>query len=168
MSFTYSYPMQSVTADAVLFCGNEVLLIERNKPTDPFKGKLALPGGHLDETDENTRHTARRELEEETGINFEGENFFNLVVQKQLGTYSDKDRDPRGRYVTVAYLYVLIKKPELNVDTREVRIAKWVDYFQLKEEDLAFDHYKIITDAHVVMTKYLIPKPCSRLDGRND
>ena len=153
MSYTYDYPMQTVTADAVIFCGDEVLLIKRN--TEPFKGKWALPGGHLDETDENTSDAADRELAEETGISF-ADGDFNLVFRSQIGSYSQKDRDPRGRYVTVAYLYVLIKKPELNIDPREVKIAKWVNYYDLKKDDLAFDHHRIITDGHVKMTRHLL------------
>jgi len=166
MSYTYDYPMQTVTADAVVFCGNEVLLIERN--TEPFKGKWALPGGHLDETDANTREAAHRELAEETGITFEGPNFFNNVSQSQIGAYSQIGRDPRGRYITVAYLYILIKKPELIIDPREVKVAKWINYYDLDELDVAFDHYKIITDAHVKMThkQLLMTKTCYHFEEK--
>lgn len=44
-----------------------VLLIRRNKPDDPNRGKLALPGGYL-EYGESWRDGAARELFEETGI----------------------------------------------------------------------------------------------------
>lgn len=47
----------------------EVLLIERTKrPSDPASGQVALPGGRVDERDDNLRETAERELEEEVGV----------------------------------------------------------------------------------------------------
>jgi len=68
------------------------LLIERS--IEPFKGRWALPGGFLN-MDENTDDCARRELMEETGVE-------NLFIE-QLYTFSDVNRDPRGRVITVAY-----------------------------------------------------------------
>jgi 8-oxo-dGTP pyrophosphatase MutT (NUDIX family) len=47
----------------------EVLLIERTeRPEDPASGQVALPGGHVAESDGNLAVTAARELEEEVGV----------------------------------------------------------------------------------------------------
>jgi 8-oxo-dGTP diphosphatase len=47
----------------------EVLLIERTSdPADPASGQVALPGGHVTESDGNLAQTALRELEEEVGL----------------------------------------------------------------------------------------------------
>lgn len=52
------------TADAVVFKGNDVLLINRQDT-----GSLALPGGYLDEGEyDNPELAARREANEESGI----------------------------------------------------------------------------------------------------
>lgn len=54
MSYTYKYPHFTVTVDNVIFNlkdpnNPKVLLITRKN--EPFKGKLALPGGFLDVDD---------------------------------------------------------------------------------------------------------------------
>jgi 8-oxo-dGTP pyrophosphatase MutT (NUDIX family) len=47
----------------------EALLIERaQNPVDPASGDVALPGGHVDESDGSLAHTALRELREEVGL----------------------------------------------------------------------------------------------------
>ncbi|MFI2214952.1 NUDIX domain-containing protein [Streptomyces sp. NPDC020141] len=83
------------TADVVCVRGDDVLLIERGWP--PHQGKLALPGGHIDEG-ETSRDAAARELLEETGVAVSVD---ELVL---VGVYDAPARDPRGRYVSVAYL----------------------------------------------------------------
>jgi len=156
MNYTYQYPMQTVTADAVVFCRHEVLLIKRN--TEPFKGQWALPGGHLDPEDENTEVTADRELKEETGVDADDQNVF---IQGEVGAYSQIDRDPRGRYITIAYFYCMLEKPECKIDPEEVKEVKWFNIYDLKEDEVAFDHYKIIMDADVKATKIMLSAPTS-------
>ncbi len=47
----------------------ETLLITRaTNPDDPASGQVGLPGGHVDEEDDNLLATALRELEEEVGL----------------------------------------------------------------------------------------------------
>jgi 8-oxo-dGTP diphosphatase len=156
MSYTYPYPMQSVTADAVVFCRDEVLLIKRN--IEPFKGQWALPGGHFDQEDQNTKITADRELKEETGIDVNDKNVF---LTGQVGSYSEINRDPRGRYITVAYFYCMIQKTEIVIQEDEVKEAKWFNVLSLKKDDVAFDHYDIICDAHVMKIKIMLESPIS-------
>ena len=60
---------------------------------------------------------------------------------------STKDRDPRGWIISVAYKVIVdedIIKPLANSDAL---YASWVDVKSLKKEDLAFDHFEIITYA---------------------
>ncbi len=65
----------------------EVLLIERAEdPNDPASGQVALPGGHVSETDGNLQRTALRELEEEVGLvrgDLDGEPRFVTIVHAQ-------------------------------------------------------------------------------------
>src|SRR4030095_2130505 len=101
MNFSYKYPRAALTVDCVVFGFDEgelkVLLIERG--LDPFKGKWALPGGFV-HVDEKLAEAARRELEEEAGLQ-------DLFLE-QLYTFGAMDRDPRERVVSVAY-YALVK-----------------------------------------------------------
>lgn len=83
----------SVTVDIVLFHESRVLLIRRGG--HPFLGKLALPGGFV-EPDETVYDAAKRELFEETHA--------KGIVCKQLPVFSEPNRDPRTRIITVPFL----------------------------------------------------------------
>ena len=135
MSYEYKYPRPAVTADAVVITQNEprkVLLIERGG--EPFKGCWAFPGGFMN-MDETAEQCAFRELEEETGL--------QLTEAKQIGCYSDVDRDPRGRTLSVAYL--MLVEDELPVKgLDDAKQAKWWPLNDLPE--LAFDHSKILNE----------------------
>ena len=89
--YCYEYPRPSVTADVVLVTTEmlpRVLLVKRKN--EPFAGKWALPGGFIDMA-ETLEETARRELQEETGI--------TVKRLEQLHTFGDPGRDPRGRKI---------------------------------------------------------------------
>jgi 8-oxo-dGTP diphosphatase len=58
-------PLPRIGVSACVWRDGKVLLVERGK--EPWKGKWSLPGGSL-EFGETVREAARRELEEETGI----------------------------------------------------------------------------------------------------
>lgn len=115
------YARPSLATDIVLFSlsrnnnnirnidinGLQVLLIKRALP--PFKDKWALPGGFCIPT-ENILQTAKRELFEETGV---PDAFLQLV-----GTYSEKDRDPRGWIISNAYMGMIHQEDcHLRADT---------------------------------------------------
>jgi len=58
-----------LSPDPGLSARTEALLVLRAEVIgDPWSGHVALPGGRLDPTDTDLLHTARRELEEETGV----------------------------------------------------------------------------------------------------
>jgi 8-oxo-dGTP diphosphatase len=137
MPFTYPYPRPSVTVDCVVFGLDlaaedlKVLLIQRKK--DPFAGLWAFPGGFVEES-ETLEESAKRELQEETGI--------TRLYLEQLYTFGDPGRDPRGHTVTVAY-YALVKLSDHSPKAADD--AKAVDWFSIsKAPKLAFDHAKIL------------------------
>ena len=140
MSFTYQYARPALAVDCVVFGLDEdlqVLLIQRDIP--PFQGRWALPGGFV-RMDETLDEAARRELTEETGV--------TRVYLEQLYTFSDLDRDPRERVVSVAY-YALVKLSDHRVKAAtDAREAAWFSVVDLP--NLAFDHDKVL---HAALTR---------------
>ncbi|RXZ80796.1 NUDIX domain-containing protein [Paenibacillaceae bacterium] len=115
----------------------QVLLIERKQW--PFKGQWALPGGFAQE-DETVHASARRELEEETGV--------KDVHIEYLNVYSAPGRDPRGWIISHAY-FALVHEKYL-ADRRAADDAAAVRLFPVSEAlkmELAFDHSEILRDA---------------------
>ncbi|MCF3143686.1 NUDIX hydrolase [Streptomyces platensis] len=123
------------TADVVLLAAGNVLLIERG--WDPFKGRWALPGGHVDRG-ETSLAAAARELEEETGITVP------VADLRQVGAYDAPGRDPRGRYVSVAYTATL-PSPVSPMAGDDATAARWWPLDALPH--LAFDHAEILAHA---------------------
>ena len=134
MAFEYEYARPALAVDCAVFGLDEnlkVLLIERG--LDPFKGSWALPGGFV-EMDESLDQAARRELEEETSL--------KNVFLEQLYTFSQPDRDPRDRVVSVGY-FALVRLSDHRLQAATDAIdAKWFDVQKLPK--LAFDHAKIL------------------------
>lgn len=126
-----------ISVDSVIFSYAEgtlkVALIERKTP--PFAGMWAIPGGFM-EGDETVEETARRELQEETGI--------EDVYLEQFHVFSKRGRDPRGPTITVA-LFALIKSDCKLAATEDAAQAQWWPAYDLPK--LAFDHDEIYAKA---------------------
>lgn len=123
-----------LTADVVIPGeGGRVILIDR--AIGPYEEWWSLPGGAV-EVGETVEHAAVREVREETGL------YVELV--RRIGVYSDPDRDPRGDFVSVAYLARPVSG-ELTPEDDEVIKVAYIDPQTL--ERVAFDHRKIIGDA---------------------
>lgn len=136
MKYCYKYPHPSVTTDCVIFGfdGNQlqVLLIERG--IEPYKGRWAFPGGFLN-MEESAEEGALRELKEETGL--------TGAYIEQFHTFTDPNRDPRERVITIAY-YALVRIQEVKGGDDAAK-AQW---FALDEvPQLAFDHDLILRRA---------------------
>lgn len=128
----------TLAADLVLVDEHDrVLLIRRGR--DPHLGAWALPGGRVD-TGETFRAAAIREAREETGIDLTG----SLLAT--VGTYSDPDRDPRGRVVSTAFT-TRLTKPVNVVAGNDASYCLWVDANRALDDGLAFDHDQILIDA---------------------
>lgn len=137
-NFCYEYPRPAVTTDCVIFAFDEgelkVLLIKRRN--EPFAGKWAFPGGFI-EMDENCDEGALRELHEEAGLK-------NIHIE-QLYTFSDVDRDPRGRTISVAYLALARAGQAKILAGDDAAEAEWHEVSKVQQ--LAFDHRKILNTA---------------------
>ncbi|MGW7207731.1 NUDIX hydrolase [Streptomyces sp. NPDC054837] len=136
----YAYEPFAVTVDLAVLTITEgalhVLLVERGQ--EPYAGHWALPGGFV-QPDESAETAARRELAEETGLS----DVSGLHLE-QLRTYSEPDRDPRMRVVSVAFAALLPDPPEPHGGS-DAADARWVPYGTARP--LAFDHDRILADA---------------------
>ena len=134
--YQYRYEHMAVTTDCVIFTYEDrqlkVLLVRRGG--EPFKGCWAFPGGFL-QNKETAVDGALRELREETGL--------EAAAIGELGIFSDPDRDPRERVITIAY-YALVKPSEV-FGGDDAEDAAWFPIDALPE--LAFDHRKIFEAA---------------------
>lgn len=132
----------AVTVDLAVFTVRDgrlhVLLVRRG--AEPYAGAWALPGGFVLPR-ESADLAARRELAEETGLS--GATAAHLHLE-QLRTYSDPDRDPRMRVVSVAYAALGPDLPEPR-GGGDAADAAWLPYGT--HGPLAFDHDTILADA---------------------
>jgi 8-oxo-dGTP diphosphatase len=135
--YTYDYPRPAVTVDVVIITREpepRVLLIRRKH--DPFAGMWAIPGGFVD-MDEPLEAAARRELQEETGV--------QAGELEQLQTFGDPGRDPRGRTISVVYL-ARVDPGQVNPEAADD--AAEVGWHRLRQPPpLAFDHARILAFA---------------------
>ncbi len=136
-NYVYNWPRPMVAVDIAVFSFRhgrpQVLLIKRAKP--PFKGQWALPGGFVD-IDEELIDAAARELAEETGL--------TGVTLRQLRTFGNVGRDPRGRCISVVFTGVAPNTPVKGADDAEQ--ARWFDLQKLPAR-LAFDHDQVLACA---------------------
>jgi len=125
-----------VTVDIVLMTllDGELAIACIERSEEPWKGRLALPGGyvHTDE-DGSVEDTARRVLRTKAGV--------EISYLEQLQTFSGPSRDPRDWSVSVAYCALI--RPEtataLNPAAQLVKISKL--------PHLPFDHSAIVDAA---------------------
>ena len=131
-------PKPSLAVDGVIFDDDDNLIMIRRK-NPPFQGKLALPGGFV-ENNETTEAAVRREIQEELGI--------KTKILHLLGVYSDPSRDPRHHIVSVAYeLEPLSTKFKAGDDAKSFERISLKKFSSIDQESIAFDHVKVIKDA---------------------
>lgn len=147
-----------ITVDNIVFSivdqQLQVLLIKRL--IEPFKDMRALPGWFVLEN-ENLEKAAHRELEEETSVK-------NIYLE-QLYTFSDVNRDPRGRVISCAYMALVARE---NIIINPGSDAAETQFFAVnKLSKLAFDHKKVIEYAfqrlkwkmeYTNIAQYILPR----------
>ncbi|WP_335991687.1 NUDIX hydrolase [Glycomyces sp. MUSA5-2] len=130
------------TADLVVFAEDRVLAIVRG--TNPFKGRLALPGGHVDHG-ETSLAAVVRETAEETGLRVSASQL------RRVDIFDAVDRDPRGRVVSVAYVVAFRHRPYVRPGSDAAR-AVWVTPDDaMVPGRMAFDHADILAAAYALL-----------------
>lgn len=150
---SYPYPRPSLTVDVVVFSLHEgrphVLAIQR--ASDPFAGAWAFPGGFVDEN-EPLEAAARRELQEETGV--------ELGTLWPVFAFGDPGRDPRGWTVSVVY-YALVSADAVHPQAADdARAVAWHDCRQPPR--FAFDHDLVFQTALATLRRDLYTRPILR------
>ena len=102
---------------------------------EPFKGTLSLIGSFV-KPDESAGNAARRVLKEITGL--------DNIFMEELKTYSDVERDPGARCVSIAQ-YALIRIEESDKALVEKHGAIWYELNKLPK--LVLDHDLMVEDA---------------------
>jgi 8-oxo-dGTP diphosphatase len=134
-----------VAADVAVFAFRDgamnVLLVRRRY--EPYESYWALPGGLMG-PDETLEEAAERELREETNV--------TDTYMEQLATFSELDRDPRGRVISCCYLALVDGGRVRLRPGSDAREAVWRPLEPLLRETeagtvLAFDHDEILAYA---------------------
>lgn len=116
----------------------QVLLVRSEKPV--FGGKMALPGVLVREA-ETCEQAARRALHNKCGLDTAE------WYLEQLATYSDPERDDRGRVASVAHVALVRSDEVIPVPGGSITDAEWVPVRQALRFDLAFDHSDMLRQA---------------------
>lgn len=136
------YPPVFVTVDAVVQCGDYVLMIQRGG--QPGRGCWALPGGFLDQH-ERVADAAIRELAEETCVDLPWQALVDARQDSAL--FDHPDRSLRGRTLTHAFYFKLaLPLPKITA-ADDAAAARWVPVRQiLGMESQIFEDHLLILD----------------------
>jgi 8-oxo-dGTP diphosphatase len=134
--------MVVLSTDTIIIDKKRLVLIQRDESCTAFPECWALPGGVFEDTDETLALSAIREVKEETGLD---------VAVSYFDYFDYKDRDPRGRTVTVAFIGKVVGG-ELSPGDDAIDVH-WFNINQVVNNlELAFDHSRIVN--HVILAGY--------------
>ncbi|MGW9346704.1 8-oxo-dGTP diphosphatase [Nocardiopsis flavescens] len=149
----HAYAPAAVTVDVVAMTirAGEPLVLMVRRGASPQRGRWALPGGFVraqdgpgGPADPDLPDAALRVLAEKTALPA-------TLHLEQLGTYGARDRDPRMRVFSVAYMLLApdLPDPGPGRDTAEVAWVPWRDlgHGGTARHEPAFDHAGIVADA---------------------
>ncbi len=134
-----AYDAPSVAVDLLVFNKDMTKILLINRADHPYVNKLALPGGFYQPSDDTLEAAATRELFEETSVSVD------FTEKDLVKVTSTKGRDPRGWVVSVAYKAVLDESTIKPLANSDALYANWVEISSLSAENMAFDHFDIIS-----------------------
>jgi 8-oxo-dGTP diphosphatase len=138
-----------VAVDCIIFGFDgtqlKALLIKRG--FEPEKGKWSLMGGFVGKN-ENADEAAARVLEQLTGL--------DNIYMEQLYAFTDVDRDPAGRVISIAY-FALINIEDYSEQLQHDHEAKWFPLAKIPP--LIFDHKKMVAKARRLLRQKVADHP---------
>jgi 8-oxo-dGTP diphosphatase len=99
----------------------DLLLVKRvEKPSDPWSGQMALPGGKHEPKDTSLKDTVTRETMEETGV--------ALGQCRFLGVLDAVRSEPKPDFKILPFVVLLADGPKLKLNKAELETFIWVPY----------------------------------------
>lgn len=132
------------TVDIIIETYDGVPLIRRKYP--PYKDCWAIPGGKVDPDDYTSADGDMEKAFQIAAVREAGEEVVDGMIEivRKVGVYDTPDRDPRGTYVTNAYVARIV-----TGIIRAASDAEGVELFTCMPAGMAFDHEKILRDSEV-------------------
>ncbi|UAY51611.1 NUDIX hydrolase [Ferruginibacter albus] len=143
-----SYPKAAITVDCAIFgfVENELKVLLIRSDIEAYKDKWSLLGDIV-KVDEELDDAADRVLFERTGM--------TDVFLEQVKAFSNPQRHPGGRVITIAYASLLdIRHHQLKITDNELH---WHPVNNL--QDMAFDHKQIIDACYTWLQKMIQEHP---------
>ncbi len=134
----YKHPKHHVAVDCIIFGyeDDELKLLLSHRRFQPAQGEWSLMGGWV-QKDETAEKAAERVLLQITGL--------KDIYLEQVHVFSDPERDPGGRVISVAY-YAMIRIDKHDKDLVKEHGAVWWTFS--KKPGLIFDHDMMVEHAH--------------------
>lgn len=143
MTKVNTQPVHHLAIDCAIFGyqDGEIKLLLYPSIYEPYVGEWSLVGGFVRE-DENIRESAERIMLSSIGM--------NNVFLKEVCTFSDVDRDPNERIISILH-YALVRVDELHLGRLETHGAKWFSLSDLP--NLILDYTDMIKVAFAQLQK---------------
>jgi 8-oxo-dGTP pyrophosphatase MutT (NUDIX family) len=107
----------------------EALFVKRvERPTDPWSGQIALPGGKREAEDESLRQTVIRETLEETGIDL-------LHGCRILGVLETTKSGVKPEIRVLPVVVLLEHQPSINLSRKELEWFAWIPVKELIDHE---------------------------------
>ncbi len=126
------YRNPAPTTNIIILNQDKICLVRRK--IEPYKGRIALPGGFVN-YGEMVEEAAMREAKEETGL--------DIKLQAILGVYSASDRNPSKHTISTVFI---AHTDLLELKGDEESEPFWEGAEKVEKMGLAFDHNKIFSD----------------------
>ncbi|MGI9594688.1 MAG: NUDIX hydrolase [Acidimicrobiales bacterium] len=122
--------------------GTELLFIQRaTKPTDPWSGQMAFPGGRKEDRDPSPQATAARETSEEVGLQLDPGSYIGSLTELDGGRANNR------RIIVSAHAFWLDgPRPRLQPN-HEVADALWVPLAHLADTKRYIDYEYPLTES---------------------